>query len=63
MNDLNRFECVGRLGQDRSTTEIIAAEMQIPGGREDDVEGQEGRQPQAQQMSLVDNVFEDDIPF
>ena len=57
-------------GQDRWTTEIVANDMQMLGGRGGDAGGQQQgsgggfRKPAAQQQPASDNDFaDDDIPF
>jgi single-strand DNA-binding protein len=61
-------------GQDRYTTEIIANDMQMLGGRDGGSASFEPREPRqqpsqepptagAQQSSSMDNDFDDDIPF
>ena len=51
-------------GNDRYTTEIVASEMQMLGGRGEGAPARQKSQPAAQQQAPADDGFDDDsIPF
>lgn len=50
-------------GNDKYTTEIVANEMQMLGGRQDNNQGQQQAAPQQQQSAPQQDNFDDDVPF